>query len=210
MRDGGDELLRGKGDIGSALFQAAGLLELRNLLDRLDSEAKELFSPKSRTKVINCAVDQYKDARSQVRGLAISASSVKQKQAALDDAKETHERLKTESELLLQELVRLRRIASNKPDVARLQELRRALLSLEHVPSLSINARKERDEATSTIADAADQIQLLSDYIAKRKERIGALQISSVLKSHATEQIIIVHGLIGRQDSIQAGSTARP
>ena len=59
LREGGEELLRGKGDIGSALFQAAGLLDLRNLLERLDTEAKELFSAKSRTKVINRAIDDY-------------------------------------------------------------------------------------------------------------------------------------------------------
>ena len=53
LREGGEELLRGKGDMGSALFQAAGLLDLRTLLERLDAETKELFSPKSRTKVIN-------------------------------------------------------------------------------------------------------------------------------------------------------------
>jgi uncharacterized protein YhaN len=33
LNEGGEELLRGKGDVGSALFQAAGLLDLRNLLD---------------------------------------------------------------------------------------------------------------------------------------------------------------------------------
>ena len=43
LREGGEELLLGKGDIGSALFQASGLLDLRNLLEGLDGEAKELF-----------------------------------------------------------------------------------------------------------------------------------------------------------------------
>ena len=138
LREGGEELLRGKGDIGSALFpgrRAPG--PLRTLLERLDAETKELFSPKSRTKIINCAIEEYKTAKAEVRRLAISASSVKQKQAELDAAKESHELLKAESESLLRELIRLRRIANNKPDVARLQELRGALSALEHIPVLA-------------------------------------------------------------------------
>jgi uncharacterized protein YhaN len=187
LREGGEELLRGKGDIGSALFQAAGLLDLRTLLERLDAETKELFSPKSRTKVINCAIEEYRTARAEVRRLAISANSIKQKQADLDGAKETHERLKAESDSLLHELVRLRRIASNKPDVARLQELRGALLALENVPSLPVSARRERDESVSAHTEATGQIQMLTEHISQRKDRIGALQVDSILKNHAKE-----------------------
>ena len=187
LREGGEELLRGKGDIGSALFQAAGLLDLRSLLEKLDLEAKELFSPKSRTKVINCAIDEYKTAKAEVRRLAISAAAIRQMQLDLDGAKEAHERLKAESESLLHELVRLRRIAGNKPDIARLQELRRALLSLEQVPFLPIGARRERDECAGTVTEASHQIQLLTEHVNQRKDRIRALHVNSILKNHAKE-----------------------
>ena len=158
LGEGGEELLLGKGDIGSALFQASGLLDLRNLLDGLDREAKELFSAKSRTKTISRAIDEYKQARSEVRRMAISAGMVKQKQTELDAAEETLEKLKIESQSLQQDLVRLRRIASNKPDVARLQELRAALSVLEPVPVLPPGIRKQRDEAIAGLADATSQI----------------------------------------------------
>ena len=187
LREGGEELLRGKGDIGSALFQAAGLLDLRNLFEKLAAEAKELFSPKSRSKVINCAIDEFREAKSESRRLAISASSIKQKQAELDAASERHDLLKAESESLVRELVRLRRIASNKPDVARLQELREALVEFDQVPSLPVGARKERDESVSALADATDQIGALTEHIGRCKERIGALRIDSVFKAHAKE-----------------------
>jgi uncharacterized protein YhaN len=187
LREGGEELLRGKGDVGSALFQAAGLLDLRTLLEKLDVETKELFSPKSRTKVINCAIDEYKTARAEVRRLAISASAIKQKQVDLDGAKERHERLRAESESLSHELVRLRRIASNKPDIARLQELRGALLSLEQVPLLPVRARRDRDDCAGTVTEASHQIQLLTEHVRQRKDRIRALHVNSILKNHAKE-----------------------
>jgi uncharacterized protein YhaN len=187
LREGGEELLRGKGDIGSALFQASGLLHLRNLLDGLDGEAKELFSAKSRTKTVGRAIDEYKQARSEVRRLAISAGMVKQKQSELDAAEETLEKLKKESQSLQQELVRLRRIASNKPDVARLQELRAALCALELVPSLPTGIRRQRDEAAAALAEANSQINALSKQVTERKNRIAALPVSGLLTVHAKE-----------------------
>lgn len=187
LREGGEELLSGKGDIGSALFQAAGLLDLRDLLEKLAAEAKELFSAKARNKVINRAIDEFKEAKAESRRLAISATSVKQKQSGLDEASERHERLKAESESLLLELVRLRRIASNKPDVARLQELREALLAFGEVPTLPAGSRRGRDESVTALTEATDQIRVLTEHEDKRKERISSLHVDSVFKTNAKE-----------------------
>ena len=104
--------------------------------------------------------------------MAISAGMVKQKQAALDVAEETLETLKTESQSLQHDLVRLRRIASNKPDVARLQELRAALGALELVPVVPSGIRKQRDEAVAALADATNQINTISEHIAGRNSRL--------------------------------------
>jgi uncharacterized protein YhaN len=187
LREGGEELLRGKGDVGSALFQASGLLDLRNLLEGIDDEAKELFSPRSRGKVIGNALEEYRDARAEVRRLAISAAAVKEKQSELDRTKQNHEALKVEAQSLQQELVKLRRIAVNKPDLARLQELRAALLPLESVPRLPTDTRRQRDEAVSAMSSSTSQIQALSEQIAQRKERILALPLATVFNAYAKE-----------------------
>ena len=150
LRAGGEELLRGEGDVGSALFQAAGLLDLRKLLEDLEKEAKELFSPQSKGRVIGTAIAEYKDAKSEVRKLAISGAAVKEMQAELEKARQKHETLKNEAQALRDELVTLHRIAGNKPDIARLQDLRSALLALASAPVLPTHARKQRDEAAAT------------------------------------------------------------
>lgn len=187
LREGGEELLQGKGDIGSALFQATGLLDLRTLLEGLDREARELFSPKSRTKAISRAIDEYKETKSEVRRLAISAGVVKQRQAELEAAEQAVEKLKAESRSLQEQLVRLRRIASNKPDVARMQELRTALFALESVPEMPSNARSQRDEAAAALAEATRQIKTLTEHIGDRETRIEGLPVSNVLTAHAKE-----------------------
>src|SRR5436190_8615863 len=105
LRAGGEELLRGEGDVGSALFQAAGLLDLRKLLEDLDEEARELFSPQSKGRVIGTAIAEYKEAKSEVRKLAISGAAVKEMQVDLEKAKQKHDTLKNEAQALQQELV---------------------------------------------------------------------------------------------------------
>jgi uncharacterized protein YhaN len=206
LREGGEELLLGKGDVGSALFQASGLSDLRNLFDGLDREAKDLFSAKSRTKTISRAIDEYKQARSEVRRMAISAAMVKQKQTELDAAEENLKKLKIESQSLQQDLVRLRRIASNKPDVARLQELRAALAALELVPVLPPAVRRQRDEAVGALDDSASQIKITREHIAGRNKRIEVLPASSLLKVHAKE----IEELNGGTSDYTRGVTDRP
>jgi uncharacterized protein YhaN len=190
LREGGEELLRGKGDIGSALFQAAGLLDLRNLLEELNAEAGQLFSASSRansTKTINCGLQAYRQAKSEVVRLAISGKAVKDKQAELEAAKENVDKLKAESQSRQQELVRLRRIASNKPDVARLEELRRELVTLELLPTLPTDARKQRDEAAAALVAATSQIETLAADVAQRKDQVKRLPTSSFFKTHEKE-----------------------
>jgi uncharacterized protein YhaN len=187
LREGGEELLRGQGDVGSALFQAAGLLDLRRLLEKLEADAKELFSPKSRTRTISRIVDEYKQARSEVRKLAISAATVKEKQTELETAKETLGKLKDESHSLQQDLVRLRRIENNKPDLARLRDLRTALAALETVPILPADAGRQRDEAVTALANNNAQISALTQDIAEREKRIQELPANTLFKTHERE-----------------------
>jgi len=186
LREGGEELLRGEGDIGSALFQAAGF-DLRKLLDALDKETAELFSPRSKSRVIGSALEEYKQARAQVRRTSLSGAAVKEKQAELERAKASRDALNGEADLLREQLTKLHRIAGNKADVARLQELRTALAALEWVPALPASARRQRDEAVADLTDATAQIESLTDQVAQRMEKIKALPLSDAFKAHARE-----------------------
>lgn len=187
LRQGGQELLQGKGDVGSALFQAAGLLDLRRLQERLASDAKEIFSPRSRTKTIGRILGEYREAKGEISRLAISGPTVRQKQAELEAAEKALESLKAEHALLQQALDRLRRIRSNKPDLARLQVVRSALAALETVLTLPADARRQFNEATSTLATATSQINTLTHDIGQREKRIKELPADSSFTTHESE-----------------------
>jgi uncharacterized protein YhaN len=186
LREGGEELLRGEGEIGSALFQAAGF-DLRKLLDALDKESGELFSPRSKSRVIGSALEEYKQALVQMRKLSLSGSAVKEKQVELERAKASRDALNSEADLLREQLTKLHRVAGNKSDVARLQELRTALAALQWLPALPGNARRERDQAVADLTDAKAQIESLTNQIAQRTAKIEALPVSDAFKAHARE-----------------------
>ena len=186
LREGGEQLLRGEGEIGSALFQAAGF-DLGKLLDTLDKETSELFSPRSKSRIVGSALEEYKLARAQMRKLSLSGTVVKEKQAELERAKASRDELNAEANLLREQLTKLHRIAGNKAEVARLQELRAALAALEWVPALPANARRQRDQAVIDLTDANAQIESLTDQIAQRTEKMKALPASDAVKPHARE-----------------------
>jgi len=186
LREGGQALLRGEGEIGSALFQASGF-DLRRLLDALAKETGELFSPRSKSRVIGSALEEYKQARAEMRRLSLSGAAVKEKQAELEHAKASRDALHAEARSLREQLTKLHRIAGNKPDVARLQELRTALAVLEWAPPLPVNARQQCDQAVADLTDATAQIQNLTGQIAQRTETMKALPVSEALKAHAQE-----------------------
>lgn len=202
LRQGGAELLRGHGDVGSALFQAAGLLELRHLQERLDSDAREIFSPKSRTRTIGRILNEYRQAKLEINRLAISGAAVKQKQGELEHARTALAKLKAESHSLQQELVRLRRIEGNKPDLAHLQEVRLELAALVAVPTLPGDARRQFDEATNTLANANSQISTLTQEVAQREKRIHDLPANNLLKAYEAEIRELNAGIGGYLQSV--------
>jgi hypothetical protein len=46
---------------------------------------------------------------------------------------------------------------------------------------------KGHDESVSSLTEATGQIQVLTEHISQRKDRIGALHVNSILKNHAKE-----------------------
>lgn len=184
LRNGGEELLRGEGDVGSSLFQAAGL-DLRRVLEGITNEAKDLFSPKARTRVIGTALEEYREARSEIRKIALSAGAVKERREELDQARKRKGTLDAEADSLRQNLTKLSRIASNKPDVARLQELRANLIALESIPDLPANIRSARDQAVTAFSTANREIDVLNTRIAQCEERVKMLAVDSRLRFYA-------------------------
>ena len=66
LREGGNALLAGKGDVGESLFDASlGGRGIGELLDALEREADEIFRPRASTPALNAAIKAFDDAKKQ-------------------------------------------------------------------------------------------------------------------------------------------------
>src|SRR5208337_3131775 len=183
LRDGGKELLEGRGDIGKTLFEVAGLLDLRVLLANLEAQAGELFG--GRTKVINVALARYTEARADKVKTAISREQFESLQQQLEVTQVMLEQRRQEAAATQQQLVRLRRIKGNKPDLAKLATVRAELLSLENVPELEKGARQKRERAQAAIAEARKQFDKLQKRIERRRDELSTLPVYTGLDKYA-------------------------
>ncbi len=97
LREGGEEIAAGKGDLGQALFAAgSGLLRLDRILQRLEEAKGNLFAVRGDTKAINSCLKRCQEIADRLPEERLSLAEVNQSQKALDDLQRNREALKTE------------------------------------------------------------------------------------------------------------------
>ena len=87
LRRGGQEILRGGGEVGQSLF-AAGLggISIPQILQTLDAEAEKLFRPRGQTQKINKAIDAHSTAKREIVALSLSSREWSEHYQALKTA----------------------------------------------------------------------------------------------------------------------------
>jgi uncharacterized protein YhaN len=152
---GGQEILRGGGDVGQSLF-AAGLggISLRQVLQDLDAEAEQLFRPRGQNYHINKALAEYQVAKRTVAELSVSSREWsehdKTLHQAMDDLREVRGGLKR----LSREQLRLKRLQSALPKIAESREHLAKLQALSEVALLPSDFSGQRREAIQKLDGA--------------------------------------------------------
>lgn len=187
LREGGEALLAGKGDVGRTLFEAAGYLGLRRLLQQLEEEAGAVFKPRAQNPSINLALSEYEAERKKSRQEAVPRERVQQLQLDLDQAASAIGAKRRQAQETQGELARLQRIRANKPDVVRLEGLRSELSELAGVPQLAPNAAARRQQQQNVIANAERQISQLKVRITRRNEELKTLSDFPLALLHAAD-----------------------
>ena len=128
LREGGEDLARGKGDFGEILFQAsAGGRQMRTLLDDMEKAADELFRPRATTAKLNKALSDLKDSQTHLSQCSLSYNAWKNLNKEVQQKREELERLKIEDQEKTAQLSRLDRIIGVAPSACELKETLKAL-----------------------------------------------------------------------------------
>jgi uncharacterized protein YhaN len=188
---GGKEIVAGHGDLGQSLFAAgAGVANLRDVQQRLEVEAGELFKANAKLPKINNLLSQWKSRRDDARQLRLSTSDWKKHDEALEQAVARQKSNRAEAHRLQAERDRLGRIRDAIPLLATLRRLEAELGELSGVPLLSEDFSERRAETQSRLTDVRVEIETSHEALIAIEREIGGLGIPSPIVDHAQE---IVH-----------------
>lgn len=188
LREGGDLLLKGEGELGATLFEAsAGTRGIPDILASLEADAKALYNPHGRAQSasINEAKRELDHQRQQWKqaltrpgdwqALNRAHERARDALAEIDDALETLRRRENE-------LTELRTVA---PLLSALDRTRTELESLAEVPDLPESAREDRLAAEQALQRAEEDMRKAEQELAPCAEALSSLVIERPLLEHA-------------------------
>ncbi|ALG67469.1 YhaN family protein [Beggiatoa leptomitoformis] len=185
LRQGGEDLLQGGGDVGESLFEAGtGSLKLRELLTELDREADELFKARASKPRLNQTIKAYKEACSRMKDCSLSATRWAEQAKSLDEAYIQHQLLSEKLRALRAEQHRLTRIQRTRPLLHRHQDVTQQLDPLRAVITLADDAATRRIQANLTLNTALAQEKQVRQTIAELQAQAESLIIPDALLTH--------------------------
>ena len=147
LRAGGDLLLKGEGELGSALFEAsAGARGIAAILTALDDDAKKLFNPHGRAQnaTINEARRQLDDQRTAWRQAQTKPAEWQALNRAHEQAKSMLAEIDKAIEVLRRRENELTELRTVEPLLRQHDRALAELQALAEVPDLPERAREER------------------------------------------------------------------
>lgn len=195
LRQGGEALLKGEGDVGAALFEAsAGVRSLQAVMATLDQESRKHFVPGARgTKGrLNEALRQHSEQAATLRSATLRPTAWAELQRRCEDTRHT---LAT----LLQTQASLDRAARQAqerlnvgPLLARLDQALARCAALADAPLLGEDATAQRLTLQTSTADQQQALRTVNDTLARHRRAWDTLPASSavLLAASAIERLL--------------------
>jgi uncharacterized protein YhaN len=186
---GSEALLEGKGEIGQSLFTAAaGLADLRQLSDQLETETARLFLPRATAKpTINIALRELDEQRKRAREATVRSSAWEQADRARRQAEKKHTELRAELARLREEQRRLSRVVAHLPLVAEREAMRQEISALADVPLLPAEAQQQRIETEERLRAAMVNQREAQAALDELRQQQSRRVVREALLSHASD-----------------------
>ncbi len=187
LREGAEQLLRGKGDIGNALFSASmGGTPVQLVLAALTEESDRLFKGRSTANVsIRPAAKEYKELLRKSRDAVVSPEAWEKIERDMAAAEETKAKLEHEISAFYRDLEWISRCEDALPFVGRLTEEIRKLETLPLMPDVSSDFVERARTARKGASEAHAEVIRLTSQIAKLEEQLAGCQTSPALLAEA-------------------------
>lgn len=224
LRDGAQQLLRGEGDIGAALFSASmGGTPVQKVIEALESEADQIFKGRATANVsIRPAANRYKDLLRQSREAVVNPETWERIERELAEAVGSQNSLEQEIAKLEGDLLWISRCEDALPTVGRLQDARQKLGQLPPLPELASDFVSRARAARTGVTEAHAELKRRTDQLEKlrgqlqpcktlpavllRAEALDRLhQDVGAYKAHRKARADLQNALAGIEPALRAG-----
>jgi uncharacterized protein YhaN len=189
LQDGAQELLRGEGNIGNALFSASlGGTPVQKIAESLQQDAERLFKGNTRTHVsIRPAATRYRELLKQSRESMVSPETWDKLDKELTAAETTKKLLEADILKLDRELQWISRCQDALPTVGSLIEESQKLTKLPTLPELASDFTPRAQTARQAATTAQAQVQNLTAEIAKLQAQLQSCATDPALLALADD-----------------------
>ena len=187
LREGAEQLLRGEGDIGDALFSASmGGTPVQLVLAALTEESERLFKGRATANVsIRPAAARHKELLRQSRDAAVNPEAWEKIERELAAAEANKAKLEEDILGFTRDLEWIIRCEDALPTVGRLSEEMRKLEALPLMPDVSSDFVERARAARKAAGDAHAEVHRLTTQIAKLETQLAGCRISPALLAEA-------------------------
>jgi uncharacterized protein YhaN len=148
LAKGAQAILSGGGDVGESLFSAGvGTANLREVLDKLDAEADDLYRPRGSKPKINSVLSAYKASAKKVRDATLLSGNWSKQRKQLAKLQQQQKELAAKQGKIGTEANRLERLGKVMPKLARRKALLAEQESLGEVVALAADFAERRRTA---------------------------------------------------------------
>jgi len=198
LRRGGEQLVRGEGELAESLFAAAtGLVDLSRLRQRLEDEADELFKPRATKPPLCEALSRYKERKKEARELSLDNRQWIEQEKNYRDLLRRREKVQETLRDLRAEKSKLERATGALPLVGRRRQVQEQLAEFDGTPLLPDDFPARRAAAQQQKRGAQTELERIAAETEKLEADLSQAAPSELLLSLADEIDALQEGLTG-------------
>lgn len=189
LRQGGEAILQGQGEIGQLLFASGlGLTRLHELCQSLQERVNELFTPRGvKNPKILRTLNDLKHIDQQRRQASLSSQEWLQHDQALQTALQRLEQVKAERAAVNAERARGATLLDGLQKHAQLREVERHLHELATVPILEANLAERRTQAIKNRATVWSRLERVVNRRQQLQDQLASLTVPEAVLDAAAE-----------------------
>ncbi|MBL4866308.1 MAG: AAA family ATPase, partial [Pseudomonadales bacterium] len=192
---GGEDLIKGQGNLGEALFSASmGGQQFQQLLKELDARQNELFKNTGSNPKLNVAIKELKQAVANHKEHCLKSTDWEKADRLVNEATKALNSITSQHKAVYSDKERLDRIKRTLPNLSSRTDIVTKLKEIEEVPTLPHDSSETRLKANAEIKRCQSAIEQLNADIQNCENQLTAITINETVLAQDVAIDALKHG----------------